>query len=637
MATFAVKSACALVIMHIMIRVCHAASPNNTCKPKCGETEVRYPFSLQNYALGQCVTEYPDLGFQCLYRKLYLNLSASPTFTYEVQNIDYKNQILSIVPYGNNAICSDFTSNIFGTLTITNTTTLLLDCGVRIQEDCTSLDTIVNYDDICNRNGTGVSSQGGANRWACPMRYLNFADSRYNQCHLFERAPTELLSGQNKTVTVELQFEVKNISTLDTSPSPQPAASPEATPSADMMRRNLYIILGIVAGFTAAVLIFLIALLYCCRLSRRGPSDLMKYDGGDKKEFAKIRSSGSGHLTTLFTYKELDHATQSFSTKHELGGGGFGTVYKGKLSDGRLVAVKKLNQGGNQGIQQFHNEVDVLSKVRHPHLVQLLGCCMERPLLVYEYVPNGSISNHLHAGCKAPLPWKTRLEIAVQTAEALAYLHFLVDPPIFHRDVKTTNILLDQDFKAKIADFGLSRLVVNTENTHISTAPQGTPGYLDPDYHESYVLSDKSDVYSFGVVLMELVTAKKAVDMTRERKEINLASLAVAKIQSGCLHEILDPDLTVLFYDYPMAQVMVEQVAELAFRCLASEKDDRPSMKEVLTDLLRIQAIGFRRSSGMEPSLDNKDSAKPLLNKNGGCPASPTSVQDVWRIHDDSM
>jgi serine/threonine protein kinase len=172
------------------------------------------------------------------------------------------------------------------------------------------------------------------------------------------------------------------------------------------------------------------------------------------------------------------------------------------------------------------------------------------------------------------------------------------------------------------------------ENTHISTAPQGTPGYLDPDYHESYHLSDKSDVYSFGVVLMELVTAKKAVDMARERKEINLASLAVAKIHSGCLHEIIDSDLMGVFPDYPEAQVMVEQVAELSFRCLAPEKDDRPSMKEVLAELQRIQTIGFGARAAKklesESSFDNKDSAKPLIKKDAVWPTSPTSVQDVW-------
>lgn len=399
-----------------------------------------------------------------------------------------------------------------------------------------------------------------------------------------------------------------------------------------MANRPLEMVPGVVLGILAALIILTILLCWC-RWSRLKSGNDARYEG-DKKAMAKIRSTGSGHLPKLFTYKELEHATEGFSTKHELGGGGFGTVYRGKLANGQLVAVKKLNQGGSQGHQQFLNEVEVLSSVEHPHLVRLLGCCMEKTLLVYEYARNGSIAMHLHGEHKKPLTWKTRLDVAIQTAEALAYLHFVVDPPIFHRDVKTTNILLDDEFRVKMADFGLSRLVPNLEMTHISTAPQGTPGYLDPDYHESYHLSDKSDVYSFGVVLMELVTAKKAVDMARERKEINLASLAVAKIQSGCLNEIIDPDLKIYFPAEPMMHMMVNQVAELSFRCLASEKDDRPTMREVLAELQRIQRAGFgelpsKRKLEKLDSLDSSD-MKPLKTDSLWPPASPTSVQDVW-------
>ncbi|CAK9275533.1 unnamed protein product, partial [Sphagnum jensenii] len=329
--------------------------------------------------------------------------------------------------------------------------------------------------------------------------------------------------------------------------------------------------------------------------------------------------SGAERLTRFFSYQELEHATNGFSAAMELGGGGFGTVYKGQLADGRLIAVKKLNQDGRQGLQQFHNEVTVLSQVRHPNLVKLMGYSVEvkrHALLVYEFVPNGSLAQHLHSQQGSPgsiLPWETRLNVAIQTADALMYLHCLVDPPIFHRDVKTTNILLDSQFRAKVADFGLSRLVPITtfEMTHISTAPQGTPGYLDPEYHESYQLSDKSDVYSFGVVLMELITAKKAVDMARDRREINLAAFAVAKIQAGTLDEIIDSYLKRNFdiesgtHD-TKTRDMVNSVAELAFRCLAAEKDDRPCMKEVLEELRRIREHGYGSDP---PNLANHDAS----------------------------
>ncbi|KAH8960496.1 hypothetical protein BDL97_06G136800 [Sphagnum fallax] len=329
--------------------------------------------------------------------------------------------------------------------------------------------------------------------------------------------------------------------------------------------------------------------------------------------------SGAERLTRFFSYQELEHATNGFSAAMELGGGGFGTVYKGQLADGRLIAVKKLNQDGRQGLQQFHNEVTVLSQVQHPNLVKLMGYSVEvkrHALLVYEFVPNGSLAQHLHSQQGSPgsiLPWETRLNVAIQTADALMYLHCLVDPPIFHRDVKTTNILLDSQFRAKVGDFGLSRLVpiMTFEMTHISTAPQGTPGYLDPEYHQSYQLSDKSDVYSFGVVLMELITAKKAVDMARDRREINLAAFAVAKIQAGTLDEIIDPYLKMNFdiesgtHD-TKTRDMVNSVAELAFRCLAAEKDDRPCMKEVLEELRRIREHGY----GFDPpNLANHDAS----------------------------
>ncbi|KAG0587482.1 hypothetical protein KC19_2G167600 [Ceratodon purpureus] len=648
MAMFGWKLACALFMFNVMTRVCHAGSASGYCPVRtCGtnaDASIRFPFRLLDDALsGRCYSSYPALMFQCMDGTLYLNFTGNLSYSsdmYKVAKIDYWNQTLSLAPHGYPAICRPFDASRFGGLNITNTTTLLLDCATDITGQCTKISGS-SFSNACNSTGGGVNTEIG-DRWTCPMTLNNYKDPVYSTCYLVETPlafPNDLL-GSASTV-LELQFAGNRTLSLTNFTSPpvqSPGAAPTSGESSDVAvanakakKRRLYIILGVVSGFLAAVIIFLLVMLFWCRRSRYA-GDSVKYD--DKKAFEKIRSNGSGHLTQLFSYKELDHATQGFSAKQELGGGGFGTVYRGRLADGRMVAVKKLNQGGSQGIQQFLNEVEVLSKVRHPHLVQLLGCCMERPLLVYEYVPNGSISMHLHGDYKADFPWDTRLEIAIQTAEALAYLHFLVDPPIFHRDVKTTNILLDKDFKAKIADFGLSRLVVNMENTHISTAPQGTPGYLDPDYHESYHLSDKSDVYSFGVVLMELVTAKKAVDMARERKEINLASLAVAKIHSGSLHEIIDPDLIGVFPCYPEAQVMVEQVAELAFRCLAPEKDDRPSMKEVLAELQRTQTIGFgaRASKKLESesSFDNKDSAKPLIKKDAVWPTSPTSVQDVW-------
>ncbi|KAL7223300.1 hypothetical protein ACSBR1_024873 [Camellia fascicularis] len=291
----------------------------------------------------------------------------------------------------------------------------------------------------------------------------------------------------------------------------------------------------------------------------------------------------------VFSYSELEKATSNFDSKTELGDGGFGTVYQGKLRDGRIVAVKRLYEHNFKRVEQFMNEVEILTRLRHQNLVSLYGCtthhCREL-LLVYEYIPNGTVADHLHGerGKPGSLCWTTRMSIAIETASALAYLHA---SDVIHRDVKTNNILLDNNFCVKVADFGLSRLFPN-DVTHVSTAPQGTPGYVDPQYHECYQLTDKSDVYSFGVVLVELISSKPAVDISRHRHEINLSTMAINKIQNHALHELVDPCLG-FDSDYEVRK-MITKVAELAFQCLQNASDSRPSMENVLEVLKGIQS-----------------------------------------------
>ncbi|KAL0920182.1 hypothetical protein M5K25_009300 [Dendrobium thyrsiflorum] len=295
--------------------------------------------------------------------------------------------------------------------------------------------------------------------------------------------------------------------------------------------------------------------------------------------------------TQVFSYEELHEATNAFDTAMEVGDGGFGAVYKGTLRDGRTVAVKRLYEKNFKRAEQFANEIVILSCLRHQNLVSLYGCTSPRSrelLLVYEFVPNGTVADHLHGprAAEGHLTWPRRLSIAVETASALGYLH-AVDPPIVHRDVKTENILLDAEFHVKIADFGLSRLFPRDGATHVSTAPQGTPGYLDPDYHRSYQLTDRSDVYSFGVVLAELLSSKPAVDICRERSEINLSTLAVNRIQSGNLDDLVDRQLG---YDSDVeTRKKMNLVAELAFRCLQGDREMRPPIKEVLEVLIELQ------------------------------------------------
>lgn len=285
------------------------------------------------------------------------------------------------------------------------------------------------------------------------------------------------------------------------------------------------------------------------------------------------------------------------------------------------------------------NEVEILTKLRHKNLVSLYGCTSRRSrelLLVYEYVSNGTVADHLHGEIAkdAPLTWAVRMKIAIETASALAYLH---KSDIIHRDVKTNNILLDDNFSVKVADFGLSRLFPNGV-THISTAPQGTPGYVDPDYHQCYQLNDKSDVYSFGVVLIELVSSMPAVDISRHTSDINLASLAVNRIQRSAFDELIDASLG--YKTDADVSRMATMVAELAFRCLQLEKDMRPSMDEVLSSLNEIQGgdkVKFGiKNEGKEgifvtrkipPSPETED---VTLLKNRNFQSSPNAVTDRW-------
>ncbi|KAK1280318.1 putative serine/threonine-protein kinase [Acorus gramineus] len=217
------------------------------------------------------------------------------------------------------------------------------------------------------------------------------------------------------------------------------------------------------------------------------------------------------------------------------------------------------------------------------------------------------------------------MSIAIETAEALAYLH-AVEPPIIHRDVKTNNILLDNNFRVKVADFGLSRLFP-VDATHVSTAPQGTPGYVDPEYHQCYQLTDKSDVYSFGVVLVELISSKPAVDITRHRHEINLANLAINKIHNHSLHELVDPEIG--FESDDVVKRMVTMVAELAFQCLQAEKEMRPSMDEVLEALKTIKSGGYELHEAEEEDVNATPTDDSRLLKNNH-PCSPDSVVGVW-------
>ncbi|CAN6332115.1 unnamed protein product [Urochloa humidicola] len=392
--------------------------------------------------------------------------------------------------------------------------------------------------------------------------------------------------------------------------------------------KRMKLALTIGTSIAAVVLSLLLVVMTCLYIRKRrqykmtSSSRLLKYTasggtprsrGSTDMESVSVHSLQTHH----FTYGELEEATDSFSGAMEIGDGGFGTVYKGRLRDGRVVAVKRLYNNSCRRVEQFLNEAAILSRLRHPNLVLFYGCTSSRSrelLLVYELVPNGTVADHLHGhrAAERALPWPPRLNIAVEAASALAYLH-AVEPPIVHRDVKTNNILLDGSFHVKVADFGLSRLFP-VDATHVSTAPQGTPGYVDPEYHQCYQLTDRSDVYSFGVVLVELTSSKPAVDVTRDRSEINLAGMAVNKIQQCQLEQLVDMELG--YGSDEATRKGMTMVAELAFRCLQQNGEMRPPIKEVFDALRSIQEEGLGRTKKKDDALV--------------APRSPNTVHAPW-------
>ena len=288
----------------------------------------------------------------------------------------------------------------------------------------------------------------------------------------------------------------------------------------------------------------------------------------------------------IFTEEELMRATNNY--QELLGEGGYGIVYKGTLPDNRVVAVKKPKIGAQrhteQQTEQFINEVILLMQINHKNVVRLLGCCLDTkvPILVYEFITNGTLYERIHKKVSEEhsLSWRQRLKIATETAGALAYLHSEINTPILHRDIKTMNILLDENYTAKVSDFGTSRLVP-LDPDELSTLVQGTIGYLYPEYLQSSQLTDKSDVYSFGVVLAELLTAKKAISFDRsEGTTSNLALSFLSLKDDTQLRRVIDEDIA----DDANIKA-IKEVANLSKRCLRIIGNERPTMKEVAMEL----------------------------------------------------
>ncbi|KAF8407048.1 hypothetical protein HHK36_006173 [Tetracentron sinense] len=307
-----------------------------------------------------------------------------------------------------------------------------------------------------------------------------------------------------------------------------------------------------------------------------------------------------GFLTRIFTYEELAMATDDFSDTDILGEGGFGFVYKGILN-GKEFAVKQLRPGSMQGEREFQSEIEIISRVHHKHLVSLIGYCTtgDQRLLVYEFVPNKTLEFHLHGVGQPTMDWATRMKIALGSAKGLAYLHEDCHPKIIHRDIKTANILLDFNFEAQVADFGLAKFIPDA-NTHISTRIMGTFGYVAPEYASCGKLTAKSDVYSFGVILLELITGHRPVN-TKSSMTYSLVDwampLLLQALKDGNIDTITDPRL-LKRYD----PKEVTRMVSCATACVNHLAHRRPRMSQIIRGLEGdVSLVDLNEGTGSGP------------------------------------
>ncbi|XP_073045661.1 probable receptor-like serine/threonine-protein kinase At4g34500 [Primulina eburnea] len=299
-----------------------------------------------------------------------------------------------------------------------------------------------------------------------------------------------------------------------------------------------------------------------------------------------------------YSLNELLVATNQFTSANVIGEGGYGVVYRGVLQDGSVIAVKNLLNNKGQAEKEFRVEVEAIGKVRHKNLVGLIGYCAEgaQRLLVYEFIDNGNLEQWLHGevGPVSPLTWEIRMKIASGTARGLAYLHEGLEPKVVHRDVKSSNILLDKKWNSKVSDFGLAKLL-ESDKTHVTTRVMGTFGYVSPDYASTGMLNEANDVYSYGVLLMEIITGRSPVDYSRPPGEMNLIDWFKGMISSRRSEELVDPRIEV-----PPPPRALKRILLVCLRCVDLDANKRPKMGQIV-HMLEADEFPYRaepRSAG---------------------------------------
>ncbi|KAK9715503.1 hypothetical protein RND81_06G169100 [Saponaria officinalis] len=377
----------------------------------------------------------------------------------------------------------------------------------------------------------------------------------------------------------------------------------------DVVKQKLGLIIGLGIGISMILLLALFGAFRTHKVMKRRrdtrlKAQYFKRNGGIVLKHQLSSDDKDTEKAKNFTSSELEKATDKYNINRILGHGGQGTVYKCMLSDGKIVAIKKLKLANDNQLHDFINEVMLLSRINHRNVVKLLGCCLETevPLLVCEYVPNGTLSEQICSSSEDILfTWEMRLQIALDVANALAYLHSSSLLPIFHRDIKASNILLDNKYRAKVSDFGISKSVA-IDQTHVTTRVIGTFGYLDPEYFRSCQFTDKSDVYSFGVVLVELLTRQMANRSIKDDR--GLVPWFLDHVEKSLLNDILDAQVA---REAERSEIAI--IAELARRCLVLDGSKRPSMKEVEGTLQTIRSShkGLPNNESLVTSTDDDD------------------------------
>ncbi|KAF8730934.1 hypothetical protein HU200_016808 [Digitaria exilis] len=351
------------------------------------------------------------------------------------------------------------------------------------------------------------------------------------------------------------------------------------------------LISGVTVGGAILVAVVVAFVIFIVRRKRR---PVQTEERSQPFDSWRIKSTSSSvpqlHGARVFTFVELKKITSNFSEANDIGNGSYGKVYRGTLPGGQLVAVKRSQQGSMQGSLEFRTEIELLSRVHHKNVVTLVGFCVDQgeQMLIYEYVPNGTLRDSLTGKSGVRLDWRRRLRVVLGTAKGVAYLHEYADPPIVHRDIKSSNVLLDDRLNAKVSDFGLSKPLGVDGRGHVTTQVKGTMGYLDPEYYVTQHLTEKSDVYSFGVLMLEVITARKPLEHGRYVvREVKKAAADRAGKDLCGLQELLDPVLAAS----PSAPAGLEQYVDLALRCVEEAGNDRPSMGDVVGEIERVMKM----------------------------------------------